>query len=87
MDEKDRCKKCKGQRIADDDKIIQVGLEKGVPDDHDYTFYGEGDEMPGIMAGDLYVRIKIAKHKVFERRGADLYTKKKIYLIEALGGL
>ena len=38
------------------------------------------------MAGDLYVRIKIQKHKLFERRGADLWTKKKITLLEALTG-
>jgi len=41
---------------------------------------------PGVMAGDLYVRIRIAKHKVFERRGADLYIEKKIPLVEALTG-
>jgi len=45
MDEKDRCKKCKGNRVADQDKVIEVPLEKGVPDEHDYTFYGESDEM------------------------------------------
>lgn len=38
------------------------------------------------MAGDLYVRIKLKKHKVYERRGADLYTKKEITLLEALTG-
>jgi len=39
------------------------------------------------MAGDLYVRIKINKHKIYERKGADLYTSKKITLLEALTGL
>jgi DnaJ-class molecular chaperone len=39
------------------------------------------------MAGDLYVRIKINKHKIFERKGADLFTTKKISLVEALTGL
>lgn len=96
MDEKDRCKKCKGNRVADVEKVIEVPLEKGVPDEHDYTFYGESDEMvpnliviykPGIMAGDLYVRIRIAKHKNFERRGADLFMEKKILLVEALTGV
>jgi len=87
MDEKDRCKKCKGEKVLDVEKIVEVPLEKGVPDEHDYTFYGESDEHPGIMAGDLYVRIKIQKHKVFERRGADLFMTKTITLIEALSGV
>lgn len=45
MEEKDRCKKCKGQKVADVEKNVEVPLEKGVPDEHDYTFYGESDEM------------------------------------------
>lgn len=34
------------------------------------------DEAPGVMAGDLYVRIEIEKHKMFERKGADLFIEK-----------
>lgn len=57
----------------DNEKKIEVPLEKGVPDEHDYAFYGEGDELPGVMGGDLYIRIKVQKHKVYERKGADLF--------------
>jgi DnaJ-class molecular chaperone len=39
------------------------------------------------MAGDLYVRIHVQKHKLYERKGADLYTQKKITLLEALIGV
>ena len=39
------------------------------------------------MAGDIYARISIEKHKVFERKGADLVMEKKITLLEALTGL
>lgn len=42
---------------------------------------------PGIIAGDVYVRIKIKRHPVFERRGADLAHIKKITLLEALTGV
>jgi DnaJ family protein A protein 2 len=38
------------------------------------------------MAGDLYVRIMIKKHKIFTRKGADLFINKKITLLEALTG-
>lgn len=47
---------------------------------------GEGHEAPGIMAGDLHVRFHIQDHKTFERKGADLFMKKKITLLEALTG-
>jgi DnaJ family protein A protein 2 len=39
------------------------------------------------LAGDLYVRIKVHKHKTFERKGADLFFTKKITLLEALTGV
>lgn len=84
--EKDRCKKCKGDKVLDVEKIIEIPLEKGVPEEHDYQFYGESDEYPGVMAGDLYIRIKIKKHDLYERKGADLWSTKKITLLEALTG-
>lgn len=65
MNEKDKCTQCKGEKVKDVEKVIEVPLEKGVPDEHDYVFYGESDELPGVMAGDLYVRIKTKKHKLF----------------------
>ena len=42
---------------------------------------------PGIIAGDIYVRIKIKRHPYFDRRGADLVHVKKITLLEALTGV
>ena len=45
-----------------------------------------GDEAPGVLGGDIHVRIFIDKHKSFERKGADLYMEKKITLLEALIG-
>jgi len=36
---------------------------------------------PGIMGGDLHVRIKIKPHKVFTRKGTDLFIEKKITLL------
>lgn len=29
----------------DSEKIVEVPLEKGVPEEHDYVFYGESDEI------------------------------------------
>ena len=38
------------------------------------------------MAGDVIVKFNLEPHKKFERKGADLYHKKKISLYEALTG-
>ena len=86
IDKENICKECKGNKIIQENKTIDVPIELGVPNEHLITFHGEGDENPGIMAGDLVFRVNIEPHKRFERKGADLFYKKKISLYEALTG-
>ena len=38
------------------------------------------------MGGDIYFRIMISPHKIFKRKGADLFIEKTITLKEALSG-
>lgn len=40
-----------------------------------------------MIAGDIYIRVQIKKHKVFIRKGADLAIIKNITLLEALSGV
>lgn len=40
-----------------------------------------------MIAGDIYIRIQIKKHKTFIRKGADLAIIKNISLVEALSGV
>jgi len=87
FDEKDRCTVCKGEKIKDVEKILEIPIDKGIPDEKTILFAGEGNEMPGTMAGDLHVRVSIKPHPIFERKGADLIMKKKISLLEALCGV
>jgi len=34
-------------------------VEPGVPDKHVIEFYGEGDEYPGVSAGDVQVLVRV----------------------------
>lgn len=86
MDKDTICKECKGNKIVQDTKTIEVPIEQGCPDSHQSVFHGEGDEIPGTMAGDMVAQITIEPHAKFERKGADLFYKKKILLYEALTG-
>eukprot|EP01016_Furgasonia_blochmanni_P001467 TRINITY_DN1056_c0_g1_i5.p1 TRINITY_DN1056_c0_g1~~TRINITY_DN1056_c0_g1_i5.p1 ORF type:complete len:441 (+),score=87.85 TRINITY_DN1056_c0_g1_i5:547-1869(+) len=86
IEEKDKCKTCKGERVVKQKKVVEVAVEAGVPDEHDYVYSGESDEYPGVMAGDLVVRVKVKQHRNFIRKGADLFYKKEITLLEALTG-
>lgn len=86
IDEKDKCKDCKGEKIKKITKNIDVTIEPGVPHEHDIIFTGEGDEIPGIIPGDVYFRVLIEPHPKFQRKGADLFMEKPISLLEALVG-
>lgn len=51
--------------MADSKTTLDVAIEPGVPDEHDYIFTGESDELPNVIAGDVHVRICIEKDKNF----------------------
>lgn len=86
FDIKKQCKKCKGKKIIEVQKKVDISVEAGTPDDHIIKFNGEGNEIPGAEAGDLVVRVNVRKHKVFQRSGADLVMEKEITLKQALLG-
>lgn len=81
-----KCKSCNGKKIIEKDKIIEVPIEKGIPNSSAIKLSGEGNEIPEAMAGDLIFITQEKKHDVFTREGADLVMKKNISLLEALTG-
>ena len=42
--EEDRCKNCKGEKVLDVEKVLEVAIEAGCPNEHDYIFTGEHNE-------------------------------------------
>jgi DnaJ family protein A protein 2 len=86
IDEKDKCKECRGEKVKKINKNIDVTIEPGVPHEQDIIFTGEADEIPGIVPGDVYIRVLIEPHPRFQRKGADLFIDKTITLLEALVG-
>ena len=82
----DKCEACNGQKVNQESKMLKIMLDKGAPDGKRYTFEGESDEMPGYDPGDVIIEIRIKKHDVFERSGADLTMKADISLLESLTG-
>jgi len=82
----DKCTACHGQKVNRESKTLKILLDKGAPDGKRYTFEGESDEQPGYDPGDVIIEIRIKKHKIFERSGADLTMKADISLLEALTG-
>ena len=85
--ENKNCEECGGNFVKVVKRKIKINLDKGVSDGHIYKFVGEGDEHYKKPADDLKVIIKIENNENFIRKGADLFYKCKISLLEALTGV
>lgn len=69
-------------------RAVEVRIPAGVGDGSRVRVSGEGEHgSGGGPAGDLYLRIRLAPHGVFEKKGRDLYTRVAVPLTTAvLGG-
>ncbi|MEK7080564.1 MAG: molecular chaperone DnaJ [Patescibacteria group bacterium] len=81
------CNVCKGEgRVKAEDKI-DVAIPAGVDTGQIIKIGGRGEAgRKAGKAGDLYARIFVKKHLVFERRGDDLYAKGEINFSQAALG-
>ncbi|MDF1856633.1 molecular chaperone DnaJ [Pseudooceanicola sp.] len=82
------CKKCHGQGRVERDRSLSVNIPAGVETGTRIRLGGEGEAgMRGGPAGDLYIFIELAKHKIFERDGSNLFCRVPVSMIKAaLGG-
>ena len=69
-------------------RTVDVRIPAGVSDGSRVRVAGEGEHgVGGAASGDLYLRVRLALHPVFERKGRDLYVKVALPLTTAvLGG-
>ena len=69
-------------------KHVDVRIPAGVTDGSRVRVSGEGEQgVGGAESGNLYLRVRLAPHPVFERKGRDLYVKSAVPLTTAvLGG-
>lgn len=85
---KSPCKKCHGEGYTHDHKTLSVKIPAGVDNGDRIRLQGEGEAgESGAPRGDLYVRIRVKQHAIFERVGNTLYCELPIrFASAALGG-
>jgi len=86
MDERDKCKSCKGAKVCKDRKVLEVNIEKGMLHGQKIKFSGEADDLPETVPGDVVIVIQQKEHETFKRKGADLIVNMELSLSEALCG-
>jgi len=83
---KDRCKVCVGRKVVKTAKILEVHIDKGMSEGQKVVFHGEGDQEPGLEAGDVIIVLVEKEHSIFHRQNEDLMMKMDITVSEALTG-
>ncbi len=81
------CKDCGGSGRVKDNVTISINIPAGVDNDSVIPIKGQGE--PGINGGpdgDLYIVINVKPHKLFERRGQDLWLEIPITFDQAALG-
>ena len=85
---KNPCSSCGGQGTKKKDRALSVNVPPGVETGTRIRLAGEGETGPrGGISGDLYIFIEVAKHKIFERDGLNLFCRVPVSMAKAsLGG-
>lgn len=84
--ERDRCESCWGKKVKNEDKILEVHVDKGMAENQKIFFRGEGDQQPDVEPGDVIIVLQQKPHEKFQRSDDDLYVSHTVTLTEALCG-
>jgi len=80
------CRECNGRKVNKERKILEVHIDKGMKDEQQIRFSGEGDQEPGLEPGDILIVLDEKPHNKYKRHGNDLSMEMDINITEALCG-
>jgi molecular chaperone DnaJ len=84
---KEPCETCDGQGRVEKDTKIELSIPAGVHDGSQLRVMGKGEAgFQGAQAGNLYVVIRVKEHKIFERKGNDVYCSIPVSIVQAMLG-
>lgn len=82
----EKCKTCKGAGVMKKQEEIHIIIPAGISDGEMLRMNGMGEAISHGQAGDLYIKILVARHPVFKREGYNLVMDVHVSLSEALLG-
>merc|ERR1712032_107362 len=75
-----------GFQLKKETHCIEVHIPVGGRHGESITVNGEGNKYPDMQEGDVILQLRVAKHKLFNRKGADLGMNYELSLRQALCG-
>lgn len=86
--EKERCKKCKGEKVVKGKAKLDVTIDPGMRHGQKLIFKEQSDCVPGCKrAGNLVIQLRLKPHESITVKNNDLMVSAHITLSEALLGL
>jgi len=85
------CNKCGGRgfTLPDEKKVSKTGtvhIPHGIKNGGKIVLHGEGHSLPEYQKGDVTFVVRVKKHKIYHRKGADLGCQHTLTLCQALCG-
>ncbi|ETV85329.1 chaperone DnaJ, variant [Aphanomyces astaci] len=62
---KSKCPHCHGHKVVEEMKTITGVIERGMPSNHEIVFERHGEQHPGVLPGDIIMRLAQQPHRVF----------------------
>ncbi len=80
----EKCPKCGGKGRIAVERVLKINIPAGIDDGQRMTYYNEGEAgYNGGPNGNAVVFIKVKPHKLFVRKGTDLYLDYPISIVQA----
>ncbi|WFD06009.1 Type I HSP40 co-chaperone [Malassezia vespertilionis] len=86
INERDRCKECRGKKVNQERKVLEVRIDKGMEDGQQITFKEEADQAPNTIPGDVIIVVDEQPDPRFKRKVNDLFVDAEVDLLTALAG-
>lgn len=82
----EKCSVCRGSGIHKRNQEIKVKIPAGIEDGEMVRLSGAGEAVSGGQTGDLYIKIHVKEHAMWQKEGVNLVTDFNVKLSDALLG-
>ncbi|KAI3867694.1 hypothetical protein MKX03_012567 [Papaver bracteatum] len=87
ISDKDRCPQCKGEKVVQENKVLEVRVEKGMQNGQMIPSLERPMKLyPETVTGDIVFVMAQKDHPKFKRKGDDFFMEHTLSLTEALCG-